>query len=53
MTMVSVLHKELECTEEKLKLEVMQPSIKDKSVLPAGELTILDQSKWSFIVMID
>ena len=35
------------------KLEVMQPRIKHKSELSAGELTILDQSKWSFIVMID
>ena len=50
--MVSVLHKELECIEEKLELEVMRPRIKDKFVL-SGELTILDQSKWSFIVMID
>ena len=39
-TMVSVLHKELECIEKKLtvkKLEVMQPRIKNKSVLSAAE----------------
>jgi len=39
-TMVSVLHKELEYKVEKLKyneLEVMQPSIKNKSELPVGE----------------
>ena len=38
-TMVSVLHKELEYKLEKLKykkLEVMQPKIKNKSELPAG-----------------
>ena len=54
--MVSVLHKELECIEKKLtvkKLEVMQPRIKKKSVLSAGELTILDQYKWRFTVVID
>lgn len=37
---VPVLHKELECGMEKLKykkLEVMQPRIKSKSKLPAGE----------------
>ena len=45
--MVSVLHKKLEHRVEKLKyrkLEVMQPRIKDKSELPTGEETILDQS---------
>ena len=39
-TMVSVLHKELECIEKKLtvkKLEVMQPRIKNNSVLSAAE----------------
>ena len=39
-TMVSVLHKELEYKADKLKykkLEVMQPMIKNKSELPAGE----------------
>ena len=38
--MVSVLHKELEYKADKLKykkLEVMQPMIKNKSELPAGE----------------
>ena len=38
--MVSILHKELERKVEKLKhmkLEVMQPKIKNKSELPAGE----------------
>jgi len=38
--MLSVLHKELECKVEKLKykkLEVMQPRIRNKSELPAGE----------------
>ena len=38
--MVSVHQKELECINEKLKnntLEVMQPRIKSKSNLPAGE----------------
>ena len=38
--MVPVLHKELEYKVEKLKykkLEVMQPRIKSKSKLPAGE----------------
>ena len=40
MTMVSVLHKELEYKVEKLKyknLEVMQPSIRIKSELPVGK----------------
>ena len=39
-TMVSVLHKELGCIEEKLtvkKLEVMRPRIKNNSVLSAAE----------------
>ena len=39
-TMVSVLHKEVEYKMEKLKnktLEVMQPRIRIKSELPAGE----------------
>ena len=39
-TMVSVLHKELECKEEKFKykkLDVMQLEIKNKSELPVGE----------------
>ena len=39
-TMVSVLHKELEYKVEKLKykkLEVTQPTIRDKSEHPAGE----------------
>ena len=39
-TMVSVLHKELEYKEEKLKyrkLEVMQPRINNKSELPVGK----------------
>ena len=39
-TMVSVLHKELECIEKKLtvkKLEVMRPRIKNNSVLSAAE----------------
>ena len=40
-TMVSVLHKELECKVEKIqykKLEVMQPTIKKKNAeLPAGK----------------
>ena len=39
-TMVSVLHKELEYKVEKLKckeFDVMQPRIKNKSVLPVGE----------------
>ena len=46
--MVSALFKELERRVEKLKyrkLEVTQPRIKDKSELPTGEETILDQSK--------
>ena len=39
-TMVSVLHKELECKMEKFKykkLEVMQLGINNKSELPVGE----------------
>ena len=39
-TMVSVLHKELECIEKTLtvkKLEVMRPRIKNNSVLSAAE----------------
>ena len=39
-TMVSVLHKQLECKVEKLNyknLEVMQPRIRIKSKLPAGK----------------
>ena len=39
-TIVSVLHKELECKVEKLKyrnLEVMQSRIRIKSKLPAGK----------------
>ena len=39
-TMVSVLHKELECKMEKFKykkLEVMQLGIKNKSSLPVSE----------------
>ena len=39
-TMISVLHRELECKVEKhkyKKLEFMQPRIKNKSELPAGE----------------
>jgi len=39
-TMVSVLHKELECNVEKLKyknLEVMQTRIRIKSKLPVGK----------------
>ena len=52
-TMVSVLHKELECKVETLKykkLEVMQPRIKYKSELPVGEQTIPDQSAPTFTV---
>ena len=47
-TMLSVLHKELECNMEKLKykkLEVMQPRINNKSELPTREQTIPDQLK--------
>ena len=54
--MVSVLQKELVYKKENLKyqkLEVVQPKIKNKSELPAGEQTIPDQSTWSFIVVID
>ena len=54
-TMVSVLHKELEYKVEKLKnkkFSVMQLTIKIKSELPVGKLTIPDQST-SFTVMID
>ena len=39
-TMVSVLHKELECKVEKLKYKnfwVMQPRIRIKSDLPVGK----------------
>ena len=54
--MVLVLHKELENEVEKLKykkLEVVQPKIRNKSELPVGELTIPDQSRRSFRVVID
>ena len=53
---VLVAHKELKNKVEKLKdkkSEVMQPRIKNKSELPVGEWTILDQSTRSFTVMID
>ena len=55
-TMVSVLHKELDCKVEKLKnkkFSVMQLTIRIKSELPVGKLTIPDQSTQSFTVMID
>ena len=55
-TMVSVLHKELEYKVEKLKnkkFSVMQLTIRIKSELPVGKLTIPDQSTQSFTVMID
>ena len=54
--MVSLLHKELEHKSGKLKykkLEVMQPKLKNRYELPAGEKTILDQSRWSFTVVTD
>ena len=54
--MESVIYKELEYKVEKLKykkLEVMQPSIKNKSELPVGEKIIPDQSTRSFTVKID
>ena len=54
--MVSVLQKELVYKKVNLKykkLEVVQPKIKNKSELPAGEQTIPDQFTWSFIVVID
>ena len=54
--MVSVLQKELEYKVENLKykeLEVVQPKIKNKSDLPAGEQTIPAQSTWNVIVVID
>ena len=31
----------------------MQPKLKNRSELPAGEKNILDQSKWSFTAVID
>ena len=55
-TMVSVLHEELEHKVEKLKnkkFSVMQLTIRIKSELPVGKLTIPDQSTQSFTVMID
>ena len=55
-TMVSVLHKELDYKVEKLKnkkFSVMQLTIRIKSELPVGKLTIPDQSTQSFTVMID
>ena len=55
-TMVSFLHKELEYKVEKLKnkkFSVMQLTIRIKSELPVGKLTIPDQSTQSFTVMID
>ena len=55
-TMVSVLHKELECKVEKLKykkLEVMQTRIRIKSKLPVGKWTLPDQSRRSSTVVID
>ena len=54
--MVSFLHKELEYKVEKLKykkLEVTQPRIRNKSELPVGEQTILDQSTRTWTVVID
>ena len=54
-TTVSVLHKELDEKEAKLKykkLEIMQPGIKNKSKILFGELTIPDQSRRSFTVVI-
>ena len=55
-TMVSFLHEELEYKVEKLKnkkFSVMQLTIRIKSKLPVGKLTIPDQSTQSFTVMID
>ena len=54
--MVSAVHKELEYKVEKLnykKLEFTQPRIIYKSNLQTREQIILDQSKWSFTVVID
>ena len=54
--MVSVLHEELEYKVEKLKnkkFSVMQLTIRIKSELPVGKLTIPDQSTQSFTVMVD
>ena len=54
--MVAVLHEELEYKVEKLKnkkFSVMQLTIRIKSELPVGKLTIPDQSTQSFTVMID
>ena len=54
--MLSVVHKEPEYKKEKLKckkLVVMQPRIKNKSELPAGDWTNPDQSTRSFTVTID
>lgn len=54
MTKVSVLYKEPECKVKMvIKLKVMQSRIKNKFEFPAGELTILDQCKRSFTVVID
>ena len=53
---VLVVHKELKYKVEKLKnkkSEVMQARNKNKSELPVGEETIMDQSTRSFTVMID
>ena len=54
--MVSILYKELERKVKKfthMKLETMQPKIKNKSELPARGLTIPDQSTWSVAVVIN
>ena len=55
-TLVSVLHKELGYKVEKFKhkkLEVMQPSIKNKSEVLVVEYIIPDQFIRSFTVVID
>ena len=55
-TMVSVLHKELECKVEKpkyKKLEVMQTRIRIKSKLPVGKCSIPEQSRRNSTVVID
>ena len=55
-TMISVLHKELECNVEKLKykkLEVMQTRIRINSKLPVGKWSIPEQSRRSSTVVID
>ena len=47
-TVVSVLLKDLEYKEEKLKykkLEIMQPKIKNKSVLPVGKYSLVKNNK--------